>query len=87
MNQLDLFDAPIPNPCAGVCTVDERGLCKGCMRKREERFQWNEFSNTEKLHVIQLCKQRYRRKIRLLREAKAQQQAASQAPEPDLFTE
>ncbi|MGL6257734.1 DUF1289 domain-containing protein [Vibrio sp. WXL103] len=61
MEQLEFFR--IPNPCVGVCTTDERGYCQGCMRKREERFQWLEFTPKEQKHIIQLCRQRYRRKI------------------------
>ena len=38
MEQLEFFS--IQSPCVGVCSVDEKGYCKGCMRKREERFNW-----------------------------------------------
>ena len=61
MEQLEFFKAP--NPCVGVCTVDDKGYCKGCMRKREERFNWLKLTTKEQLHVIKLCQQRYRRKV------------------------
>lgn len=62
MEQLEFFT--VPNPCVGVCTVDEKGYCRGCMRKREERFQWLEMTPAQQLHVIKLCRQRYLRKLR-----------------------
>ncbi|MGR4988371.1 DUF1289 domain-containing protein [Vibrio rotiferianus] len=61
MEQLEFFT--VPSPCVGVCTSDEKGYCKGCMRKREERFNWLSFTPAQQLHVIKLCRQRYRRKV------------------------
>ena len=60
MEQLEFFT--VPNPCVGVCSADEKGYCQGCMRKREERFNWLEMSAREQLHILKLCRQRYRRK-------------------------
>lgn len=61
MEQLEFF--PIPNPCVGVCSVDAKGYCHGCMRKRNERFNWLDMTPSQQLHVIKLCRQRYRRKM------------------------
>ncbi|OBT13469.1 Fe-S protein [Vibrio sp. UCD-FRSSP16_10] len=61
MEQLDFFD--VPSPCVGVCRCDEKGYCKGCMRNRDERFSWQTFTATQKMRVIKLCRQRYRRKV------------------------
>ena len=44
--QLEFF--PIQSPCRGICQVDERGYCRGCMRTRDERFNWQNFSDTQK---------------------------------------
>ncbi|GLT15923.1 DUF1289 domain-containing protein [Vibrio algivorus] len=60
MEQLEFFS--VPSPCVGVCTVDEKGYCQGCMRKREERFNWLNFTPAQQRHIIKLCKQRYYRK-------------------------
>ena len=38
--QLEFFD--VPSPCVGVCQSDDKGQCKGCYRKREERQNWIE---------------------------------------------
>lgn len=69
--QLSFF--PIPSPCIGVCQSDDKGFCKGCFRQREERFQWQHFSEAQKLNVIRLCKARKRRKILALLKEKKQQ--------------
>ena len=60
MEQLEFFT--VPSPCVGVCTVDDKGFCQGCMRKREERFNWLSFTPAEQRNIIKLCKQRYYRK-------------------------
>ncbi|ABZ75504.1 protein of unknown function DUF1289 [Shewanella halifaxensis HAW-EB4] len=71
MEQLEFFE--IPSPCIGVCQSDARGYCKGCLRNRNERFNWLEFSDAQKYDVIRLCKQRKRRRqLALLRAQKAQ---------------
>jgi len=62
LEQLEFFT--VPSPCVGVCTVDERGYCRGCMRNRDERFNWLNMSPAQQLHVIKLCRQRYLRKLR-----------------------
>jgi predicted Fe-S protein YdhL (DUF1289 family) len=33
------------------------------MRKRDERFNWLSFTTAQQLHIIKLCRQRYRRKL------------------------
>ena len=59
MEQLEFFD--VPSPCIRVCQTDSRGYCLGCFRSRDERFQWQQFSQSKKVDVIRLCKQRKRR--------------------------
>ncbi|USD59589.1 DUF1289 domain-containing protein [Vibrio sp. SCSIO 43140] len=61
MEQLEFFT--VPSPCVRVCTVDEKGYCQGCMRKREERFNWLSYTAAQQLHIIKLCRMRYRRKL------------------------
>ncbi|POP47199.1 DUF1289 domain-containing protein [Superficieibacter electus] len=60
--QLEFF--PLQSPCRGICQTDERGFCRGCMRSREERFNWQQFSNAQKQEVLRLCRQRLLRKLR-----------------------
>lgn len=63
--QLDFFD--VPSPCVGVCQSDDKGHCRGCMRSRDERQNWKEFTNDEKQKVIKRCVQRTRRKQKQLK--------------------
>ncbi len=62
MEQLEFFS--IPSPCIGVCQVNERGYCKGCMRSREERFNWQKMTADQQRNTIRLCRQRYLRVMR-----------------------
>ncbi|MDU3718346.1 MAG: DUF1289 domain-containing protein, partial [Klebsiella michiganensis] len=41
--QLEFF--PVQSPCRGICQSDERGYCRGCMRSRDERFNWQKMSD------------------------------------------
>ena len=60
--QLEFF--PVASPCRGICQSDERGFCRGCMRSRDERFNWQKMSDAEKQNVLRLCRQRFLRKRR-----------------------
>ncbi|KAF7774381.1 hypothetical protein PCIT_a0817 [Pseudoalteromonas citrea] len=62
MEQIEIFE--IPNPCKGICEVNNRGYCKGCYRSREERFTWGELTDQQKRAVVVLCQQRYRRYLK-----------------------
>ncbi|BDR13876.1 hypothetical protein VspSTUT11_18520 [Vibrio sp. STUT-A11] len=54
------------------------------MRKREERFNWQKYTPAEQLHVIKLCRQRYRRKL-LAGKGKTEQPKEETSPQQDLF--
>lgn len=58
--QLEFFD--VPSPCVGICQSNEKGHCLGCMRTRDERLQWMNFSSDDKQKVIKRCQQRKKRK-------------------------
>ncbi|OON40436.1 DUF1289 domain-containing protein [Izhakiella australiensis] len=76
--QLEFF--PVPSPCRGICQADARGYCRGCLRSRDERFNWSKFSDSEKREVLRLCRQRY---MRLQRAAK--HSAPPDPEQPSLF--
>ncbi|NAW68466.1 DUF1289 domain-containing protein [Vibrio sp. V27_P1S3P104] len=82
MEQLEFFQ--IPSPCIGVCVVDDKGYCQGCMRKREERFTWLEMTPAQQLHIIHLCCQRYQRKKRAS-DVKHSLQVEMDNPQHELF--
>lgn len=54
------------------------------MRKREERFNWLNFTPAQQLHVIKLCRQRYRRKV-LAGKDKKEVPRDDASPQQDLF--
>lgn len=56
MDQLELFD--LPNPCIGVCESNQRGYCKGCLRSRDERFNWHQKPAAERARILKLLSQR-----------------------------
>jgi len=58
--QLEFFD--VPSPCIGICQSDDKGLCLGCFRNRDERQQWTTFNSDDKQKVIKRCQQRKKRK-------------------------
>ena len=73
--QLEFF--PIQSPCRGICQSDEKGFCRGCMRTRDERFNWQAMSDAQKQDVLRLCRQRW---LRRMRAAKAQPDDEPQHP-------
>tara|TARA_Y100001960_G_scaffold13247_1_gene12188 strand:- start:735 stop:998 length:264 start_codon:yes stop_codon:yes gene_type:complete len=85
VEQLEFFQ--VPSPCVGVCSSDDKGYCNGCMRKRDERFNWMSMTPAEQLHVIKLCRQRYRRKIMKQNNLVGQpvEEEGSTSPQRDLF--
>lgn len=76
--QLEFF--PVQSPCRGICQTDERGFCRGCMRSRDERFNWQAMSDAQKQEVLRLCRQRWQRKLRAMRD-----QSPEEPDQPSLF--
>ena len=80
IDQGELFS--IPNPCRGVCTSNNRGYCKGCLRSRQERFHWNEFSAFQQQLIINLCE---KRRQKILADRLATQLSEDDDAAPDQF--
>lgn len=59
MSQVELFH--IDSPCIGVCEMNKKGYCIGCLRNRNERQLWHTFSDTEKHKVLSLLARRRQR--------------------------
>lgn len=38
----------VDNPCVGICTLGDDGLCKGCRRAAHEIRNWYELPETER---------------------------------------
>ena len=54
--------------------------CRGCMRSRDERFNWQKMNDAQKQEVLRLCRQRLLRKLRA-----AKQDSAEEPQQPSLF--
>jgi len=50
--------ASVPSPCINVCSLDERDVCRGCWRTREEIARWIAMSAAEQWRVLRACDQR-----------------------------
>lgn len=86
MAQLEFFD--IPSPCIGVCEANNKGYCKGCLRSRDERLHWLEFSPEQKRDVIRLCQNRKAKVLKAKQDAQRMQAAEEPAAvQPPLFDE
>ena len=40
------------SPCTGVCRLDTRGLCMGCLRTGDEIARWTRMSDAEKIRLM-----------------------------------
>ncbi|HEY0209069.1 DUF1289 domain-containing protein [Acerihabitans sp.] len=78
--QLEFFT--INSPCRGVCQSDDRGFCRGCLRSRQERFDWMNMNDGQKREVLRLCHQRY---LRLRRAANSAAAEPAGPEQPSLF--
>ncbi len=84
MDQLELFD--LPNPCIGVCQSNNRGYCVGCLRSRDERFNWHQKPVAERARILKLLEQRRVRREQARLGAKTPQNP-QQDPTADLFAD
>ncbi|HWA14590.1 MAG TPA: DUF1289 domain-containing protein [Burkholderiales bacterium] len=49
----------VPSPCVNVCQMDpQTGYCLGCLRSIDEIAGWMDFSETEKLEVLERLDER-----------------------------
>ncbi len=79
--QLEFFE--VPSPCVSVCRSDEKGLCLGCLRSRDERLNWNNYDSNEKQKVIKRCILRKKRQDNST--SIAESPLSSNIPEPSLY--
>ncbi|MGY6036934.1 DUF1289 domain-containing protein [Aeromonas sp. AE23HZ002T15] len=78
MEQLEIF--PLQSPCIGVCEVNNKGYCKGCLRSREERFNWLTMTPAEQQEVMRLCRGRKARVEAARRKAREAAEPPSSPP-------
>ena len=49
----------IPSPCVNVCQMDpQTGFCRGCLRTIDEIAGWMDYSDAEKLEVLERLDER-----------------------------
>ena len=78
---MELFE--LVSPCIGICQSDARGYCLGCLRSRQERFNWQKMTSAEQQEVLRLCRNRKARVEAARR--KAREGEPPEAPaQPDL---
>lgn len=54
-NDLPPDPAPAPlTPCIGICRLDVRGYCVGCLRTGGEIAQWRTLDDVERLRVMRV---------------------------------
>lgn len=41
------------SPCIGVCTLDDAGLCQGCLRTTSEIARWSQMNDDERLRLME----------------------------------
>lgn len=46
-------DAPL-TPCIGICRLDGRGYCIGCLRSMGEIARWGTMPDTERLYLMRV---------------------------------
>jgi len=49
------------SPCINICSLDERGYCRGCYRTIHEIAAWTRFSGAEQLELLATLGERARR--------------------------
>lgn len=79
-DQLQLFS--LPSPCIGVCESTPRGYCKGCLRSRDERFNWHQKSVAEQQDILRRLSQR---RARLLKTGEADESSDPSSSQGNLF--
>ncbi|MAT51389.1 MAG: hypothetical protein CMK32_09435 [Porticoccaceae bacterium] len=50
----------VQSPCIGLCRLDDRNLCQGCFRHRDEIASWRAMSEEERSRVVALARLRAR---------------------------
>jgi predicted Fe-S protein YdhL (DUF1289 family) len=41
------------SPCVGVCSLDDDGLCEGCLRSSSEISRWSQMNDDERLRIME----------------------------------
>ena len=53
-------ERPPGSPCLNICSLDDRGVCRGCFRTIDEIAGWSRMSAGEQWAVIERTERRRR---------------------------
>lgn len=56
-----------PSPCIRKCGLNERDICRGCFRSKQEIIDWERMSETDKKATVERAQQRRAERIARLR--------------------
>lgn len=42
------------SPCIGICSLDDDGLCEGCLRSSAEIARWSQMNDDERLRIMEI---------------------------------
>lgn len=66
---LNNVEGDLYSPCNGFCNIDSKtNLCRGCFRKMSEIVEWQNYSDIQKMEVLERVKQRKEKYKHLFRE-------------------
>ena len=49
---MNTYFRAVQSPCIGVCMLDDRGFCDGCLRSREEIAGWLAMDDRQREHMM-----------------------------------
>ena len=58
MDEIEIVWPKVRSPCVGVCRCNERDVCIGCGRTRQEIARWMEMTDEEKEWCKAQCPER-----------------------------
>ena len=53
MNAINSPFRAVLSPCIGVCSLDDDGLCAGCLRSSAEISRWSQMDDDERLRLME----------------------------------
>ncbi|GAA3911643.1 DUF1289 domain-containing protein [Litoribacillus peritrichatus] len=48
----------VTSPCVSICYLDEQDICQGCFRSGEEISHWGDYSNEQRMKVMEKVRER-----------------------------
>jgi predicted Fe-S protein YdhL (DUF1289 family) len=58
MEQTDVKQQSIKNPCIRKCKYNDDRICISCFRTQQEVYFWGDFSEEKKTEILHFCAER-----------------------------